>query len=607
MLPSTKKIVLFGFLFGLLFPAMAIPTDLHQNALVFSFENIAFLYQNNLLHWIISSAPIVCSGVGYIIKKERQQAEKNVINTIKFETPAPSQKKFKTNTFQKSIQNEMSIQLSKPMELLAFQKMALDEHSIVSITDVKGTIIHVNNKFVQVSQYSENELLGKNHSLLRSDHHPSSFFTEMWHTIANGETWHGEIQNKAKDGTLYWVASTIVPYLNHQGKPEQYIAIRTDITSVKNNTERLNFALRATGDAVWDWNIETGQFILSNMYAEMLGYQANELPPTIDTWINSVHPDDLAYAQEKLQSHLSGKTLTYQVEIRLLCKDNSWKWIHCRGQIIDKDKQGNPLTMTGFHTDISARKAMEAELLQEKETAEKANQAKSEFLSSMSHELRTPLNAILGFAQLMADDPNEPLSEEQQENIEFILSSGQHLLSLINDVLELASIEAKEVDLQIKAIALSSALTDAISLLKPIAAKTNIVINDIAEDLNFTVLADNIKLKQVLLNLISNAIKYNKPNGTIRLNCETINNTHVRINVCDTGIGIPENQQQKLFTAFNRLGQENSSIEGTGIGLLVTKELVEMMHGTLGFESIEAQGSCFWFELPLSSTKNLSI
>jgi len=603
MLSTVKKLTLTGFIFGLCFPLLAIYIDLLHNTLAFSWLTIQQLYKNNLLHYLIASAPFVLSGMGYFSAKNQEQLEASIINRIKQATI--------NNTASKSpflfvVEKEITQLLSKKTKQLEFQKKALDEHSIVSIADVTGKIIYVNEKFEEISQYSRAELIGQNHRILKSDHHPDAFFNTMWKTLTNGQVWHGEIQNKAKDGSLYWVASTIVPYLNERGKLEQYIAIRTDITEVKNNAERLNFALSSTGDAVWDWNIKTGQFIMSDMYAEMLGYQANELPATIDTWVHSVHPDDIGRAQKNLQSYLSGKVATYQLEVRLLCKDNSWKWIHCRGQIIDEDKLGQPLTMTGFHTDISARKAMEAELLQEKEAAEKANQAKSEFLSSMSHELRTPLNAILGFAQLMEDNPDEPLSEEQQENIEFILSSGEHLLNLINDILELAAIEAKKVDLQIKSIVLSNALTDAISLLKPIAAKTNIVINDIAEDINFTVLADSIKLKQVLLNLISNAIKYNKPNGTISLNCETINSTHVRINVCDTGIGIPVNQQQKLFTAFNRLGQENSNIEGTGIGLLVTKELVEMMHGTLGFESIEAQGSCFWFELPLNSTKNIS-
>jgi len=603
MLSTVKKLTLAGFIFGLCFPLLAIYIDLLHNSLAFSWLNIQLLYKNNLLHYLIASAPFVLSGMGYFLAKNREELETGIINSIKQATINDTAS---DSPLLLTVQKEIAQLLSEKTKQLEFQKKALDEHSIVSITDVAGNIIYVNEKFEKISQYSRAELIGQNHRILKSDHHPDEFFNAMWETLINGQTWHGEIQNKAKDGSLYWVASTIVPYLNERGTLKQYIAIRTDITDVKNNAERLSFALRSTGDAVWDWNIKTGQFIMSDMYAEMLGYQANDLPPTIDTWVHGVHPDDLARVQAELQSYLSGTTHTYQVEVRLLCKDNSWKWIHCRGQIIDKDRLGQALTMTGFHTDISARKAMEADLVHEKEAAEKANQAKSDFLSSMSHELRTPLNAILGFAQLIEDNPDEPLSEEQQENIEFILSSGEHLLNLINDILELSAIEAKKTDIQIEATALCSALTDAVSLLKPIAAQTNIVINDIAEDLNFTVLADSIKLKQVLLNLISNAIKYNKPNGTISLNCKTINNTHVRINVCDTGIGIPAKLQKKLFTAFNRLGQENSNIEGTGIGLLVTKELVEMMHGTLGFESTEGQGSCFWFELPLNSTKNIS-
>jgi len=600
MLSTVKKFTLTGFIFGLCFPLLAIVIDLAQNTLSFSWSSIQLLYKNNLLHYLIASAPFVLSGMGYFLAKNQEDHENVIINSLQ-QTDINS---ITSNApLLLAVQNKIAQLLSEKTNQLEFQKKALDEHSIVSIADIKGTITYVNPKFEEISQYSRAELIGKNHNLLKSNHHSDDFFKAMWKVLASGQTWHGEIQNKAKDGSLYWVASTIVPYLNEQGKPEQYIAIRTDITAVKNNAERLSFALRSTGDAVWDWDIQSNQFIMSDMYAEMLGYQTNELPRHIDTWTNSVHPSDLGRVQAELQSYLAGKTSRYQVELRLLCKDNSWKWIHCRGQIIDKDKLGKPLSMTGFHSDISVRKAMEAELLQEKEAAEKANQAKSEFLSSMSHELRTPLNAILGFAQLMEDDPDQPLSEDQQENIEFILSSGAHLLNLINDILELSAIEAKKVDVQIEAIALSSELADTISLLKPIAAKTGIVINSIAEDLGFIVLADSRKLKQVLLNLISNAIKYNKPNGTISLNCEAISNTHVRINVIDTGIGIPTDQQKKLFTAFNRLGQENSNIEGTGIGLLVTKELVEMMHGTMGFKSTENQGSTFWFDLPLSSKK----
>ncbi|NOR68973.1 MAG: PAS domain-containing protein [Methylomarinum sp.] len=496
--------------------------------------------------------------------------------------------------------------LAEKTAQLAFQHSALNQHAIVSISDAKGNITYANDKFEQISQYSVDELIGKNHRILKSDFHPESFFIDMWETISSGKTWHGEIQNKAKDGSLYWVSSTIVPYLNRQGKPEQYIAIRTDITDVKYSHDRLNLTLSATGDAVWDWNIITGDFIVTPVYETMLGYKTNELLPTIDTWLNSVHPDDMPQVQDTLRNYFDGKADIYQVELRLRCKDNSWKWVLCRGKVINKDSSGNPVTMMGLHTDITNRKALELEILQEKEHADKANKAKSEFLSSMSHELRTPLNAILGFSQLMADDPSEPLTENQADSVHYILKSGKHLLSLINDILDLSKIESGNIDLSIEPLSINDILDECISLIRPFAEAHNITINlqNRAND-SLQVLADYTRIKQVILNLLSNAIKYNTKKGWVTLNCEAIGNNKLRIIIKDAGTGIEKDQQRKLFSPFERLGAENSDIEGTGIGLVVCKELMGKMQGAIGFKSEVGVGSSFWAEIPLS-TQNKS-
>jgi len=229
--------------------------------------------------------------------------------------------------------------------------------------------------------------------------------------------------------------------------------------------------------------------------------------------------------------------------------------------------------------------------------AKSANQAKSEFLSSMSHELRTPLNAILGFGQLLEMDEDNSLSEDQKESVDYIISSGHHLLSLINDVLELSAIEAGDLEVSIENILLIDVIGDTLSLLHPIAAKANIRLQTASEP-RLLVTADYMRLKQVLINLISNAIKYNKPSGSITVEWAETGHGTVKVTITDTGIGIPKDKQDKVFSAFNRLGQETSAIEGTGIGLVVTKDLIEMMRGSIGFDSTEGQGASFWVELP---------
>lgn len=235
-----------------------------------------------------------------------------------------------------------------------------------------------------------------------------------------------------------------------------------------------------------------------------------------------------------------------------------------------------------------------------RDVADRANRAKSEFLSRMSHELRTPLNAILGFGQLLEIDKN--ITEKQSRSVQHILKGGRHLLGLINEVLDVSRIEAGHMEVSLAPIHVSDILAETLDLLRPLAAQRNIPITgEAANTIDRYVLADRQRLRQILLNLLSNAIKYNRAGGSVSVECTEIG-SRVRFSISDTGVGISADKLPKLFTPFERLGAENSGIEGTGLGLALSRRLAELMGGSLGVESVVGKGSTFWVEVPCTTS-----
>jgi PAS domain S-box-containing protein len=331
---------------------------------------------------------------------------------------------------------------------------------------------------------------------------------------------------------------------------------------------------------------------VNDKFCAISGYSREELIGQNHRIVKSdVHPDFLY--QKMWYTITSGNV--WQGTVCNRKKDGGYYWVEATIVPI-LDENGQPWRYISIRTDITSLKTNEADLITARDEAQAANQAKSLFLSNMSHELRTPLNAILGFGQLLEVDPT--LNTDQIDSVQEIINAGRHLLDLVNEVLDLARIESGRLAITLGPVVLDDLVDECLSLTAPLAASRGICFALPAVS-GCTVQADRTRLKQALVNLLSNAVKYNSSNGQVRLEYELPDERFIRIHVHDTGIGIAPERLSELFQPFNRLGQELGEVEGTGIGLAITKQLVEAMGGRVGAASATGQGSDFWLELPL--------
>lgn len=499
---------------------------------------------------------------------------------------------------EKAMEESLRVSEAARQELADF-KYAIDQHSIVASTDVRGRITYVNDKFCAISQYSRDELIGQDHRIINSGHHPKQFFRELYQTVARGQVWHAEVCNRAKDGTFYWVDTTVVPLMNAEGKPQQYIAIRTDITELKHAGQTLReqaVVLELTQVFVRD--LESRIVLWNQGTADLYGFSKEEATGRIShELLRTEFPKPLADIEGDFarDGFWEGELVHHKKDGEAIAVTSMW--------LLQRDSRGCPFRILETNVDITQRKKDEREIRRLKDEMEErviqrtaqlqaANRELEAFTYSVSHDLRAPLRHIAGFSGILMEEFGTEFSPEARRYLERISEGTKRMGRLVDEMLNLARVGRYELHAQ--ETNLNTLIDELIPMLHP-ECQERTVDWDVVK--MTPVRCDPVLIKQVLQNLLSNALKFTRTReraiiavGEIQCGLDTA------VFVRDNGVGFDMKYADKLFGVFQRLHRAED-FEGTGVGLATVHRIVQKHGGRIWAESVPDKGTTFYFTL----------